>query len=213
MQLKSIWIWVFGVALSIWKLSIKYNFDKKINKMIQTRIHEYISEYIKRIFTIHMSILKWKMAVMASDGPSSLSLSLRVGLATTHQPSKHHHAQSLLGPSFHNPRTPYVLISYPEWAASVLPHHGERRHAVGWLPLRPYTASLSSGLQPILSLSIFKLKPSLLQIVWTACHCGSILLLLDHSNPIFESLCVSLPLPQALLPLLFWRKWTSALSP
>jgi len=63
MQLKSIWIWVFGVALSIWKLSIKYNFDKKINKMIQTRIHEYISEYIKRIFTIHMSILKWKMAV------------------------------------------------------------------------------------------------------------------------------------------------------
>ena len=37
------------------------------------------------------------MTVMASGGPSPLAPSLRLGLAA-HQPSKCHHAQSLLGP-------------------------------------------------------------------------------------------------------------------
>jgi len=36
---------------------------------------------------------------MASDGPSPHSSPLRLGLPT-HQPSRRHHAQSLLGPSF-----------------------------------------------------------------------------------------------------------------
>jgi len=39
------------------------------------------------------------MAVMASDGPSPHSPSLRLHLPTP-QPSRRHHAQSLLGPSF-----------------------------------------------------------------------------------------------------------------
>jgi len=44
------------------------------------------------------------MAVMASDGPSPHFLSLRLG-RTAPQPSRCHHAQSLLDPSFPDPRT------------------------------------------------------------------------------------------------------------
>ena len=47
---------------------------------------------------------------MASDGPSPHSPSLRLGLSAP-QPSRRHHAQSLLGPSFHDPRTHHVLES------------------------------------------------------------------------------------------------------
>jgi len=53
---------------------------------------------------------KKNMAVMASDGPSPNSLSLRLGLPAPH-PSRRHYAQSLLGPSFHDPRTHHVLES------------------------------------------------------------------------------------------------------
>ena len=45
---------------------------------------------------------------MASDGPSPHSPSLRLGL-TAPQPSRRHLAQSLLGLSFHDPKTPHVL--------------------------------------------------------------------------------------------------------
>ena len=44
------------------------------------------------------------MAVMASDGPSLLPKPQLLGLAA-HQPLRRHHTQSLLGPSFHDPRT------------------------------------------------------------------------------------------------------------
>ena len=50
------------------------------------------------------------MVVMARDDPSPLTPSLRLGLSAL-QPSTRHHAQSLLGPSFHEPRTPHVLES------------------------------------------------------------------------------------------------------
>jgi len=56
------------------------------------------------------------MTVMASDGPSPNFPSLRLGLPTP-KPSRRHHAQSLLGPSFHDPRTHHVLESHPEQAA------------------------------------------------------------------------------------------------
>ena len=71
---------------------------------------------------------------MVSDGPSPHSSSLRLGLSVP-QPSRRHHAQSLLGPSFHDPRTHHVLESHPEQAALVRLSHrnGERRHAVGSL--------------------------------------------------------------------------------
>jgi len=53
------------------------------------------------------------MTVMARHGPSPLPLSLRLGLAA-YQPSKRHHAQSLLVPSCHHPRTPHVLKFHPK---------------------------------------------------------------------------------------------------
>jgi len=49
------------------------------------------------------------MAVMASDGPSPNSPSLRLGLPAP-KPSIRHHAQSLLGPSFHDPRTHHHVL-------------------------------------------------------------------------------------------------------
>jgi len=70
------------------------------------------------------------MAVMASDSPSPHFPSLRLGLPGP-QPSRRHHAQSLLGPSFHDPKTHHVLESHPEQAAPLSRHDDERRHAVG----------------------------------------------------------------------------------
>jgi len=70
------------------------------------------------------------MAVMASDGPSPHFPSLHLGIPAP-QPSRHHHAQSLLGPSVHDPRTPHVLESHPEQAAPLSRHDDERRHAIG----------------------------------------------------------------------------------
>ena len=79
------------------------------------------------------------MVVMASDGPSPHSPSLRLGL-----PAPSHHAQSLLGPSFHDPRTHHVLESHPKHAAPLSRCNYERRHAVGSRPalaLRLYLAA------------------------------------------------------------------------
>jgi len=54
---------------------------------------------------IHKQILKKQnMALMASDGPSPHFPSLRLGL-TAPQPSRRHHAHSVLRPSFHDPRS------------------------------------------------------------------------------------------------------------
>jgi len=50
------------------------------------------------------------------DGPSPGSPSLHLGLPVS-QSSRRHLAQSLLGPSFHDPRTHHVLESHPEQAA------------------------------------------------------------------------------------------------
>jgi len=73
---------------------------------------------------------KQNMAVMASDGPSPHFPSLRLGLPTP-QPSRRHHAQSLLGPSLHDPKTHHVLVSHPERAVPLSRREDERRHAVG----------------------------------------------------------------------------------
>ena len=56
------------------------------------------------------------MVVMASDGPSPHFASLHLGLLAP-QPSRRHHAQSLLGPSFHDSRMHHVLESHPEQTA------------------------------------------------------------------------------------------------
>jgi len=65
------------------------------------------------------------MVEMASDGPSPHSPSLRLGLPAP-QPSRRHHAQSLLGPSFHDLRTHHVLESHPEQAAPLSRRDNER---------------------------------------------------------------------------------------
>jgi len=83
------------------------------------------------------------MAVMASDGPSPHSPSLRLGLPTL-QPSRRHHTQSLLGPSFHDSRTHHALESHPEQAATLSRRDDERWHAVGFhsaLALHLYLAA------------------------------------------------------------------------
>jgi len=81
-----------------------------------SRKPKYISKFWKKI-----------MAVMASDGPSNHFHSLRLGL-TVPQPSRRRQAQSLLGPSFHDPRTPHVLESHPERAAPLSRRDDEQRH-------------------------------------------------------------------------------------
>ena len=68
---------------------------------------------------------KHNMAVMASDGPSPHSPSARPGLPAP-QPLRRHHAQSLLGPSFHDFRTRHVLESHPERAVPLSRRNDER---------------------------------------------------------------------------------------
>jgi len=70
------------------------------------------------------------MALIASDGPPPHSPSLRLGLPVP-QPSRRHHAQSLLGPSFHDPKTHHVLRSQPKQAAPLSHRDDEQRYAVG----------------------------------------------------------------------------------
>ena len=47
------------------------------------------------------------------------------------QPSRRHHDQSLLGPSFHDPRMHHVLESHPEQVAPLSRRDHERWHAIG----------------------------------------------------------------------------------
>jgi len=85
------------------------------------------------------------MVVMASDGPSAHSSSLRLGHPAL-QPSRRHHTQSLLGPSFHDPGTHHVLESHPEQAAPLSRRDDERCHAIGFhsvLALRLHFAACS----------------------------------------------------------------------
>ena len=87
------------------------------------------------------------MVVMASDGPSTHPPSLRLGLPAP-QPSRRHHAQSLLGPSFHDPTTHHVLESHPEQAAPLSRRDDERCHAIGShsvLALRLYLAAYNTS--------------------------------------------------------------------
>ena len=69
------------------------------------------------------------MVVMASDGPSPHPPSLHLGLPAP-QPSRCHHAQSLLGPLFHDPRTHHALEFHPKQAAPLSRRDDERCHAI-----------------------------------------------------------------------------------
>jgi len=83
------------------------------------------------------------MVVMASNGPSPHFPSLHLGVPTP-QPSRRHHAQSLLGASLHDPRTHHVFKSHHEQFAPLSRRDDERRHLVGSyssLALRLYLAA------------------------------------------------------------------------
>ena len=67
---------------------------------------------------------------MASDGSSPHFSSLCLALPAP-QLSRRHHAMSLLGPSFHDPRTHHVLESHPEQVALLSRRDDERWHAIG----------------------------------------------------------------------------------
>ena len=85
------------------------------------------------------------MVLMASDGPSPHSPSLCLGVPAP-QPSRRHHAQSLLGPSFHDPGTHHVLESHPEQAAPLSRRDDGRCHAIvshSVLALRLHLAACS----------------------------------------------------------------------
>ena len=58
------------------------------------------------------------------------SPSLRRGLPAPPPSRRRQHAQSLLGPSFHDPRMHHVLESHPEQAAPLSRRDDERRHAI-----------------------------------------------------------------------------------
>ena len=134
-----------------------------------------------------------KLSLLRSLRPSLLqpvsivsphSPSLRFGLPAP-QPSRRHHAQSLLGPSFHDLGTHHVLESQPEQAASLSRRDDERCHAIvshSILALRLHLAACSPSSSCLESL--VSLRPSLLQFV------SIISSLLNHGNPIFEPVCV-----------------------
>ena len=89
------------------------------------------------------------MAVMASDCPSHHwhFHSWRLSLPTP-QPSRRHHTQSLLGPSFHHLRTYHVLESHPEQVTYLSSRDDDQRHAVGshsTLALRLYLVAYHSS--------------------------------------------------------------------
>jgi len=87
------------------------------------------------------------MVVMASDGPSPHPPSLRLGLPAP-QPSRRHHTQSLLGPSFHDLKTHHVLESHLERAAPLSRRNDERYHPIGShsvLALRLYLAAYNTS--------------------------------------------------------------------
>jgi len=128
------------------------------------------------------------MAVMARDAPSPHCPSLRFGL-TAPQPSRRHHAQSLLGPSFHDPRSHHVLESRPERTAPLSRRDNERWHAVG------------SHSAPALRLHLAACSPSSRCLFWVLDHLCSNLSQSFHLCWITETR--SLNLCVCLYPFLF----------
>ena len=116
-------------------------------KYIRIHIYEYIERMFasnlpyrdrkpKYISTFFKKTWRWWQAMAPHP-------SLRLGLLAP-QLSRRHHAQSLLGPSFHDPRKHNVLESHPERAAPLSYHDDERWHAIGShsaLALRLYLAA------------------------------------------------------------------------
>ena len=71
------------------------------------------------LFSLRPSLLQF-VSIVSPHSPS-----LRFGLPAP-QPSRRHHAQSLLGPSFHDPGTHHDLESHPEQAAPFSRRDDER---------------------------------------------------------------------------------------
>ena len=75
------------------------------------------------LLSLRPSLLQF-VSIVSPHSPS-----LCLGLPAL-QPSRRHHAQSLLGPSFHDPGTHHVLESHPKQAALLSRREDERCHAI-----------------------------------------------------------------------------------
>ena len=121
------------------------------------------------------------------------STCLRFGFPAP-QPSSRHHAQSLLGPSFHEPRTHHVLESHPEQAVPLSRCNDARWHAIGSHPalaLRLHLAVCSPS-----STCRFWVLDQFCSNMSQSFHlCES------WKSDLWTCVCV---LPFPLLPLLFW---------
>ena len=122
---------------------------------------------------------------MGSDGPSPHSPSLRLVLPAP-QPSRRHHAQSLLPGCWapHLMTQERIMFSNPTPSEPRLSPAATMSDVTPSLSLCPCTAPLSCSLQHLLKLSLLSLRPSLLQFVSIDS------LLLNHENLIFEPVCV-----------------------
>jgi len=129
------------------------------------------------------------MAVIASAGPSPHSPSLRLGL-TASWPSRRHHAQSLLSPSFHNPRTLHVLESHPE------------RAAPGLSPTATMSDDMLSALTPPLHCTS-TLSNDTLSALTPPLHCTSIL------QPVTPSQVVAFESDHVCSNLSYWQSFHS----
>jgi len=129
------------------------------------------------LLSLRPSLLQF-VSIVSPHSPS-----LHFGLPAP-QPSRRHHAQSLLGPSFHDPGTHHVLESHPEQAAPLSRCNDERCHASP----SSLTPSLHCAfiLQPAAPPQVvaLSLRRSLLQFV------SIVSPLLNHENLIFEPVCL-----------------------
>ena len=111
------------------------------------------------LLSLRPSLLQFVSMIVSPHSPS-----LRFGLPAPH-PSRRHHAQSLLGPSFHDPRTHHFLESHPERAAPLSRREDEQCHVIVSHSVLALRLHPSCNLQPLLKLLLLSLRPSLLQFV------------------------------------------------
>jgi len=122
------------------------------------------------------------MVVTTNDDPSPHSPFLHLGLPGP-QPSRRHHAHSLLGSSFHDPRTHHVLESHPEQAALLSRRNNERRHTFGSHSARALRLYLAAC-KPFSSCRFWTLDHLCVNLSQSFKFCWI------TKNPIFEPVCL-----------------------
>jgi len=107
--------------------------ENKLNEINVKFIRFHVNGYTKRIFAsnlpdrdrklkyISQLWKKWRWWYSMDPHPTPLA---------AHQLSRRHHAQSLLGPSFHDPKTLHLLESHLKRPAPLSRRDDQRRHTV-----------------------------------------------------------------------------------